>query len=624
MTSPEVLISRAVEQFQGGELDAAISDCETVLKTNPDHVDALHLLGVVLFKSGNANDAADNLRKALKLDAANIEIERNLGFALRDLKDFEGAANAFESVLGQAPTDVVAAFQLAIARGEMGQLDEAASLFAQIADSNPSNGMAWFNYANARSQAGHMNDALKGYSKAANTMPKEMKVFRGWGMALHSLERFGDAIEKYQRALEIGGGAFENEITSNIGHCLRFQGQFAEAESIYDKVLTSSPEYVEAISGIAAVRRESGDNEEAAALVRPLLEKRPPVVNALSIFGQLAKGIGEVEFAIANIEAAIPAPSLRHNQRQLLHYSAANLHDQAGNYDDAFAHFEKANGMYVTKFDIGAALDRFQNLIDLFDPARMDSLSRADAGSQRPIFIVGMPRSGTTLIEQILASHRDVAGGGELYALPDVLGAMPTKLGCDTDIASVAANLDQETLNDAAHRYLSALDQIDTEAARVTDKLPHNFEHLWLIRLLFPDAAVLHCRRDPLDTCLSCFFQNFGERHPYSRDLAGLGRHYGAYLGLMRHWEAVLSPPMLEIPYEEVVADAETWARRIVDFCGLDWDPNCLKFYENRRFIQTASHDQVREPIYTHSVARHTRYQAHLEPLKKALEEAEI
>jgi hypothetical protein len=233
-----------------------------------------------------------------------------------------------------------------------------------------------------------------------------------------------------------------------------------------------------------------------------------------------------------------------------------------------------------------------------------------------------MPRSGTTLVEQILASHPEGAGAGEL---PDVIGmatGLPRVLGVPEAYPECVADLDRAALDRLAEGYLKRVQGRFPDARRVVDKMPQNFLHLGLIALLFPKARVVHCVRDPLDTCLSCYTTAFAVPHDYARDLGHLGRYYRAYARLMQHWRRVfeaLDRPLLELPYEDVVADLEGRTRTLLAFVGLPWDERCLRFHETRRDVGTASYDQVRRPIYNTSIGRWKRFERHLGPLKAAL-----
>ena len=249
----------------------------------------------------------------------------------------------------------------------------------------------------------------------------------------------------------------------------------------------------------------------------------------------------------------------------------------------------------------------------------MARLPRARVHSDRPVFIVGMVRSGTTLVEQILSSHPDVYGAGELPDITEITRALPGFLGTGDRYPECLPKLTPEAADVMARRYLDRLTQIAPKARRVTDKLPGNFMYLGLIEFLFPGARIIHCMRDPVDTCLSAYFQDFSNNHPYAYDLSNLGAFYRGYLKLMAHWRKVIHLPLLEIKYEDLISDQERVTRSLVEFCGLEWDNRCLQFHETKRFVGTASHDQVNRPLYRESIQRWKNYERHLEPLLAAL-----
>ncbi len=263
---------------------------------------------------------------------------------------------------------------------------------------------------------------------------------------------------------------------------------------------------------------------------------------------------------------------------------------------------------------------RIDRLIAAFTPERLQSLPRAQHDSKTPVFILGMPRSGTSLVEQILASHPQVHGAGELNNIMRLESGMPDLVGGGKRFPDGLNKLTQEHVDELASHYLEHLAELSPDALRVTDKMPNNFLHLGTIQLLFPDARIIHCMRDPLDTCLSCYFQNFFAQHPYTNDLGHLGAYYNGYERLMAHWKQTLDLPIFDIRYEDLVENQETKSREMIEFIGLEWDEACLKFHENKRIGRTASYDQVRQPIYKGSVARWRNYESHLEPLRKALE----
>ena len=284
------------------------------------------------------------------------------------------------------------------------------------------------------------------------------------------------------------------------------------------------------------------------------------------------------------------------------------MFDDLERYDEAFPHFSKGNELdsRTTPFDPrihGILIDRLKRI---FNKQFLSRRQGFGSESKRPIIIVGMPRSGTTLTEQVLASHPDVFGAGELR----YIGVIADKLA---DHASGAA-----AYSGFANSYLDQIGALAPTAARIIDKNPLNFEYLGLIGRLLPSARVIHCRRDPRDVAVSCYFQNFTTGQEWSFDLADIGTYFKAYRRLMDHWEDVLPMPVMAIDYEDMVGDVEATARRIVDFVGLPWDPACLAFHTAERAVRTASQWQVRQPIYRRSAGRWRRHAQHLAPFLNA------
>jgi hypothetical protein len=313
--------------------------------------------------------------------------------------------------------------------------------------------------------------------------------------------------------------------------------------------------------------------------------------------------------------------TISRERRSAAHFSLGRLYDRAGDYNRAFVHFQAGNNLKPSDFDRGEFTRFIDDLINTFDVDFMRNAPCAHHGSRRPVFIVGMPRSGTSLVEQILASHPEVCGGGELEDIRHIAFGAGAWLGSSHTYPRVVRELAAADCDTLAAGYLKKLAVLSPQARCVTDKMPQNFLALGLIALLFPEARVIHCLRDPLDTCLSCYFHDFTGYHPYAYRLEGLGFYYRQYQRLMRHWRAVLPIPMLDVVYEDLVADPEAGIRQLLAFCELDWDERCLRFYESERIVHTSSYQQVRRPIYKSSLGRWRHYAAHLEPLRRALEE---
>ena len=310
------------------------------------------------------------------------------------------------------------------------------------------------------------------------------------------------------------------------------------------------------------------------------------------------------------------------HEAQQAQFALAQLEETLGHFDAAFLAAARGNQLAPKAYDPAVVADRFATLKACFSRERLDALPRAPNTDVRPIFIVGMPRSGTTLVEQILASHPAVAGGGERPDIARLIEDVAAAADDRSPYPDCLAEASPTQIGAFADRYLNMLSAIDRGARRVTDKMPGNFEHVGFISLLLPGARVLDCVRDTLDSCVSCFLQNFRSGNDFASDLVHLGRHYRQYEGLMEHWQAVRPLPILNVVYEDLVSAPESTVRTMLDFCGLDWNEACLTFHQNKRRVTSASYDQVRRPLYTTSIGRHRRFAAHLGPLRQALQDA--
>jgi hypothetical protein len=309
-----------------------------------------------------------------------------------------------------------------------------------------------------------------------------------------------------------------------------------------------------------------------------------------------------------------------------LNFAIANIRNRAGAPDEAFEYFRKGNALRRQLFhEEGGAFFPEKNrawvddMIKTCTPEFFQRVRGFGLDTDVPIFIVGMPRSGTSLVEQILSSHPTVFGCGELTDIADLADSLPGRMNSTEGFHACLAKIDKGVTRDIANTYLSKVQQLASRpVARTTDKMPGNCMQLGFLTTLFPRAKILHTSRHPLDTCISCFFQYF-RGLPYTWDLEDLGHFYSQYLKLMEHWRKVLPVPIMEVRNEELVEDPEGMTRRLLEFCGLEWDPHCLNFHENTRAVRTVSLVQVRKPIFKSSVGRWRRYEKHLQPLIQML-----
>jgi tetratricopeptide (TPR) repeat protein len=398
------------------------------------------------------------------------------------------------------------------------------------------------------------------------------------------------------------------------------QGRYDEAVARCDKVLRRQPDNPQALAGKAEAYEKSGQRDKARAVLRPLIEGGGETTPQAIIQAQLDLHDRNDEAVIDLTAKHLRQAAAAGQKSPHLHFLQGRSLERAQRFDEAFAAYEQGNASLDADFDAADWHAQIDGLIETFAPDQFAKVPRAAHGSELPIFVLGMPRSGSTLVESILAAHPDVAGAGEFPAMEEIVYSIGSDIGSNLPYPACIEDLDQADVDTIAGKYLDRLRGTDDEASRIADKYLSNYLHIGLLAILFPQARIIHCRRHALDTCFSCFQTPlWATVHPYATDLANLGVVFLAYERIMRHWRDTLEIPMLELPYEAIVADQEAMTRRLLDFCGLDFDERCLRYYEVGGPVQTASYDQVNRPIYSSSVGRYKNFEKHLGPLTEAL-----
>lgn len=404
-----------------------------------------------------------------------------------------------------------------------------------------------------------------------------------------------------------------------IGEYYRDVGKAALALPYLERARALSPDDERVKMGIAESLDVLGRQDEADALFEEL--RRGITFSVMALYRLAMNRPGDQHGPlIAEAEQRLKEEGMTAPLAQMLHTSLGFMHEKAGRYPAAFRHFAEANRL--VKPDFGG--DSFHNWVDdvisTFTPEVMQAHSHLANTSQLPVLIVGMPRSGTTLTEQVIASHRQVAGAGELVRIHMLARSMNFAPGSAVEMfLTRLQTMPAEVLRNIAESYVKLLQFHRPNALRVIDKMPHNFANLGLVALLWPQARIIHCKRNPMDTCWSCFQNPLNDSHSYSCDLTILGQYYRDYARLMDHWKRVLPLQIYELDYERFTSDFEAEARKLIEFIGLPWDEACLSFHEGDSTVKTLSRGQVRSPIYRSSVERWRRYERELQPLRSAL-----
>lgn len=577
---------RALKLFQRNRIKEAENIYVKLCRNNSLDVDAYHMLGMVQARQNRFNEAAESFSHALKLQPNAPVLHFLMGGTLLSLQRSDDALRHFEQAVQLKPDFHEANIQI----------------------------------ANLYNQREEHYRAREIFEKILQHQPHSAQAHAGLGLAYQLLGGIKEAIGCYENALKYD--AKMTDIHYRVGQLLNNLGENEKAKMHFMEARRLNPDYIPAIAGEAMVYEWEKEYEKAWELIRPYIEKGVKQGDLGNVFALICKHIGRCDEAIEYLKQIVDATPPTDKSRRQLHFSLAKLYDGKKDYDQAFAHYHKANAFKRAEaYDPMAHATLVSTLINTFTPRLMAELPRANVDTSKAVFIVGMPRSGTSLTEQILASHPQVFGAGELGEIHFITNALPPLLDPQLGYPRCLTKLTQTIMDGMAKQYLTAINLLAPDATRVTDKMPHNFLHLGLITLLFPHARIIHCRRDPMDTCLSNYFQNFSAGLDFADDLADLGQHYREYDKLMQHWEQVIDLPIFEINYEDLVNKQEAETRRLLKFLDLPWDDRCLAFHKAERVVGTASYNQVREPLYNKSIARWKKYENHLDELKKALKQ---
>jgi tetratricopeptide (TPR) repeat protein len=629
----------------------AIVDDDAAPSLDPHEPGAHHHLGTILEARGRANKAIPHDQKALALRPGNAQVHNNLGLALHAIGRPEQALTHYHGALALKPDYAEAHNNLGNALYALGRHDEALPQFERAVAINPTLVPALRNLGILLALRKCPQDAMARFRQALALKPDYADGHRSLADLFLSLHRDDEAIAHYHKTLAIRPD--DAEVCNKLAFVLNRLGRSHEAIAYAERALSIRPRYADAHSNLGDALMALNRDEEAIAQYENVLAIEPANAEAQNNIGVALQALGRLEQAAQAYEQAVTLaprrPSIYLNliharplsstdprmvaleamatevdtfspeEQIALHFALGKALADRKQPERSFHHLLMGNKLKRRQLEYNEAqtLNLFVRIQATFSAALLHDKAGGGDPSSLPVFIVGMPRSGTTLIEQILASHSKVFGAGERQEFGDAVVALSTP---GPAFPEVVASLSADALHALGSSYVAALSAAAPGAERIVDKMPTNFLYAGLIHLALPNARIIHSRRDPVDTCWSCFSLLFAGNQRHAYDLGELGRYYRAYEALMAHWRRVLPPGvMLEMHYEDIVNDFEKSARAILAHCGLDWEEACRNFHETRRPVQTASSLQVRQPIYRSSVGRASAYRHLLQELEEAL-----
>lgn len=644
MTTEQTL-RQAISQGRFDEAIALGNDALKTMREGPQQIGMLYNIAVAFRLKGDINNAIEINQKIIDGNPNHSRAHQELGYAYKKLGDTLASAASFYRATQCNPA-LIASWKILHENYLQTDNLKAANL-----------AKAQIDYLNSLpKQVMHGRDLMyEGQLHQADQLCRQfLQTNKHHPEAMLLLAEIGIALKVYNEAEFL----LESCLTLYPGHkaagieylkLMAKMGRFQAAKECADKLLTSHPEYPPIVSAKASALVGLGELDEAISLYQSLLAKTPEQAGLLLLLGHAHKAAGQFNEAISAYQQAYAikadfgdaywslanTKTYSFNEDELaamkqlvlkdnisiedkvhLYFALGKAYEDNKSYDDSFHHYAKGNALRLEQ--TGYQADVFEQQVKkhkhVFTEALFTKLVGVGAEFNDPIFIVGLPRAGSTLLEQILASHSQVDGTMELH---NILALAARLRGQRNQYPDIINDLDHSYFSRFGEQYIQDTRVYRGSAPLFIDKMPNNFLHIGLIKLILPNAKIIDARREPMACCFSGFKQLFAEGQEFTYGLQNIGRYYAAYMDMMEHWNSVLPGFVLHVQHEDVINDLEGQVRRILDFCGLAFEQACVDFHKTKRTIKTPSSEQVRQPIFRDSMEQHLNYEKHLTPLKE-------
>lgn len=551
------------------------------------------------------NNEPQALQAALQAIDANVREQR-----------LTKARKICESALSACPQSSPLNYALGVVYQAKGDVTDAVHAYQKAVSLSPENQAAWINLGICARAMKSFDTALTAFDKAIELNADSFHAHYNRALVHCDLKQFDHAVVALENALTLEPNSSDAQF--QLGFLHELKKNHADAITSYRKVVSADPGTALAHTHLGACLQMVGQFDQAAEHLRKAIELNPFDGRAHFLLASSAQAPDDPAF-LSNLEKQIVQPGLPAPAKINMQFAAGRLHERAHDYDRAFAHYKAGNEQrnMAYQYDRSEMASLGDRIETVFTPAYIAKFQAAGNSSKRPVFVVGMPRSGTTLVEQIIASHPQAYGAEELSNLMTVCTVPGMEAG--PEYPEYMADLTSEQISQMAENYLAAYPDGATDAIKVVDKTPGNALWLGIIALMFPNATIIHCDRDPIDTCWSCYSQNFFSDVIYACDFDNLATYHALHSRAMAHWRSMFPGKIVDIRYEDLVANPEAVIPQIIAACGLDWDDRCMAFHQHQRSVNTTSLWQVRQPLFTSSVSKWKKFEAHLAPLIAAL-----
>ncbi|MEE9131767.1 MAG: sulfotransferase [Phycisphaerales bacterium] len=583
-SNADQLFHEAMRLHHSGELDQAERLYRRLLKQHRDHPDLSVMYGRLLVDRKEVKRGLDMMRKVIKKhpQVARLHLQRGLG--LLAAQRIDSAIKSLGRARELEPNTPELHFHLAHAYLAQFNSEKAIECLRRAVQLDSENAQYRYHLATTLLRSGRI---------PVDTSQFEWLIERDPNNAVYHMQ---------------------------LGNAHQANGDLEKARAEYERSVHLDPDQDDAQIGLANIEETLGNRDRAYEILRACIDSGVRKVNLATAFARVCRARNIPREAAELIAGQLEDETLAPTQQIALLFRLGQLYEDMKEYESAWGCYKRTNDLHPKTWDGNDHEKGIDALIEVFTKERFAGMVRSKRHDRLPVFIVGMYRSGTTLLEQIVSCHSQVCGAGELVDMMGYALTLPERIGAKQDYPRCLEGLTQDVVDEISDRYLRKLRSlVSSDAVRVTDKMPLNYLHLGWIKLLLPQAIIIHCRRDPLDTCFSCYANSFSSMHGFTTDLGELGRTYRQYDRLISHWRDELEIPMLEVEYEELVHNQEAVSRRVIQYLGLDWEEACLRFHESSRVTLTLSEGQVRQPMFKTSIGRADRFGAHLDPLREAL-----
>jgi len=603
-----------------GQLDAALRHYNKALSVRPDYAEVLNNLGNTLGRQGKHSEAIKSFRKALQTMPGYVAAHNNLGNALHEAGQLEDAVASYLNALRIKPDYAEAHNNMGNVLMDIGKPEDALASFASALKYNPGLAQAYNNIGNCLRGMGRYDEAIPNFAKAIQIMPDYAQAFSGLGNTFNDQGLHQKAIDSIKRGIQLQPDSASAH--NDLGNALSDLGRHEEAVGSYHAALRIDSDFAEVHSNLGNALCEFGSYDEAIASYTEALRLKPEFAEAHNNLSRNKKYTND-DPQFAQMLERLADPDISENELMYLSFALGKVYEDLGDVDQSFKYLLQGNRLRKKElnYDIRSDQSHFEHLKSLFSGEGQSTLEYeklATKSAKQPIFIVGMPRSGTTLTEQILASHSQVFGAGELQAVGRILSPILRDMAVNGE-----TKIGAEVLASFKDTYLDELEKIGGDEFFVTDKMPVNFKWIGFLLTAMPGAKIINLQRDPAASCWSIFKRLFSG-NGYSNDLVDLAEYYLLYQDLMEFWRQQFPSQIYDLNYEALTENQEQETRRLLEYCELPWEEQCLEFHKTKRTVRTPSGNQVRKKMYTGSSAAWRKYEVHLEPMLSVLQRNDL